>query len=1027
MLFLMVFVSACQTFKSKGGRRPSQETDSTKTDFVQNFTSKYNILYNANLMLEGERKGIYNAANKNYQVRLTVFDEPTANGDPHKAMDSLIQKAYKIVNTKQESKYINEAYYIIGRAYYLKGAYYTAAEFFDKLIKDADDEPKYKPLAYAWKSRTLLQINKLEAAGKVIDSAFMFLDGNEKSRTFVNAAMANYLVRVGRVGEAIPFLEYALESNKDRYDRGRWRFLLAQLYRDNGQKDKAYQLFNKLAKSNVPFDMSFEADLQAAFLVGDRGGSGIEGRVKPLRAMLKEGKNMDYKDQILYQIGRIYLEEDDEENAFKFFNLSLAEPNGSAYQTTETYLTIADYRFAQEKYRQAQNYYDSTATVLPADYTDVNKVRRKLVYMTELTNLYEENLWLDTLISLGKLSEVDRTEQALKYAGASLIEKQKELDRQTYLAKKGKKVQGNSNSVNFNNAFATQQNTTMNTGISSNQFYFNNQDALLLGASEFKRKWGNRQLKDDWRFSADNTQPLAAQSGQVQDDQAKLAPKDSFDAVGFVEAEKARYLSAVPTTQEGFDTTLKTIHDNMVVIGNIYRDYTRDNQDAILAYEAFLARFPNTEAGAEVYYSLYRMYDGIDQTKSLVYKNRLLELFPNSLHAMVAKDPYYMDKINRDKRILDRTFEKLFALYTAGDHVAVIRQANEELEGVFQTSGMVAQIEYLKALAIGRVGRVSDFTNALEKIIEKYPTDSLVVPLAQENIAFIEKNPGLFVNRVNALQDIDKSRIAFVDEPDMTPWPALRIDGDYRTGVAIAQVKPKEEPVVVPEEVKQPELTEEKRQEIEMLLAGEMATKPKEVKSGTNIDVTGVSGPQKKADVIVADLGTIEEEKVAAQLETGNIASSNVNGAGINANKKLDAGAMNIGNIQINYGPNEYRDKKLFPDTATYFFTVNVMDPKVNLAPSRYGIGQFNRSRYARTNINHQLRLVNAENQLLFVGPFETYEEVKTYESRILPLLLEIMKVPEEDYNTFIITRETIGTLTDGIQIKNYHQVYTEQ
>src|SRR5690606_16032132 len=122
----------------------------------------------------------------------------------------------------------------------------------------------------------------------------------------------------------------------------------------------------------------------------------VEGRVKPLRAMLKEGKNMDYKDQILYQIGRIYLEEDDEENAFKFFNLSLAEPNGSAYQTTETYLTIADYRFAQEKYRQAQNYYDSTATVLPADYTDVNKVRRKLVYMTELTNLYEENLWLDT-------------------------------------------------------------------------------------------------------------------------------------------------------------------------------------------------------------------------------------------------------------------------------------------------------------------------------------------------------------------------------------------------------------------------------------------------------------------------------------------------------------------------------------------------------------------------------------------------------------------------------------------------------
>src|SRR5690606_13812082 len=168
--------------------------------FMQNFTSKYNILYNAHLMLEGERKGIYDATNKNYQIRLTVFDEPTANGDPHKAMDSLIQKAYQIVNTKQESKYINEAYFIIGRAYYLKGSYYTAAEFFDRLIKDTDRQSEYKPLSYAWKSRSLLQINKKEAAGKAIDSAFMFLDESMKSRTFVNAAMANYLVRVGREG-----------------------------------------------------------------------------------------------------------------------------------------------------------------------------------------------------------------------------------------------------------------------------------------------------------------------------------------------------------------------------------------------------------------------------------------------------------------------------------------------------------------------------------------------------------------------------------------------------------------------------------------------------------------------------------------------------------------------------------------------------------------------------------------------------------------------------------------------------------
>ncbi|QBQ42344.1 tetratricopeptide repeat protein [Sphingobacterium psychroaquaticum] len=1041
LFVLLLFVaSACGLFKGKSAAGKKSIDDTAKTDFFQNLTSKYNILYNSNLMLNAERKSIYSGANKNYQVRLTVFDEPTANGDPHKAMDSLIQKAYKIVNTKQESKYIQEAYYIIGRAYYLKGSYYTAIEFFDKLIKEAADAPSYRPLAYAWKSRSFLQIGKPEKALSAVDSAFMFLDESLKTRTFVNAAKANALIRVGKELEAIPFLEYAIESNKDPYDKNRWRFLLAQLYADNGQRDQAFGLFEKIAKANVPYDMSFEASLQAAFLTGAiRGGALVE-RVKPLKSMLKEGKNDGYKDQILFEIGRIYLAENDEAQAFSYFNKSLAEPNRNSYQTAETYLTYGDYLFQKKDYKHAQNYYDSLATALPSDYTDVDRVTRKLAYMSKLTALYENNLWQDTLISLGKLNENDRQEMVGKYAGASLIMKQKQLEQEAARNKKGKKEKGQQTGTFVNSNVLALNNTPTSAATSSftgNKFYFNNQDAMLLGTSDFKRKWGNRQLKDDWRFSGDNTPSLVAQTGNVETASKVTTPKDTFDAVAFLAAEKSRFLDSVPTAQGDYDKRLKIVHDNMIVIGNIYRDYTKDNKDAIIAYESFLARFPNTAAGAEIYYSLYRMYDGVDAVKSAAYKDRLIQMYPNSLHAMVAKDPYYMDKINRDKRVLDRAFEKLFALYTAGDHVAVIKQANEELEGVFQRTGMVAQIEYLKALAIGRVGRVDDFTNALGKIVEKYPEDSLVVPLAMENIAFVEKNPSMFVNRVNALQDIDKSRIAFVDEPDMTPWPSLDINGDYRTGVAIIKPKPKEDVIAKVEEkpkVKEEKpkeekpKTEEERKEIELLLAGEMTTKAKDIKTnigGAKVDVN----LQKKEETIVANLGTIEEEEQRLALALGQQKTgTGVNaGKGVNTNVKLDAKGVDVGEVKINYGPNEYRDKKLFPDKGTYFFTINVKDPRVNLAPSRYGIGQFNRSRYARAELNHQLKLVNAENQLLFIGPFESYEEVKTYESRILPLLPELMKIPVEDYNTFIITKEVIGTLTDGIMIKNYHQIYIEQ
>ncbi|WDF69450.1 gliding motility protein [Sphingobacterium oryzagri] len=1030
-------LSSCRMNGGASTHAKKSGKDSLKTDFFQNFTAKYNILHHANLMLDAERKAVFLATDKNYQVRLTVFDEPTATGDPHQAMDSLIQKAYKIVNEKQASKYINDAYFLIGRAYYFKGAYYTAVEFFDQLTKDNSNQQKsFSALAYAWKSRALLQINKAAAAGKAVDSAFMFLDDDKATRTFIHAAKANYLIRTGEEMAAIPYLEYAIASNKQRMDDARWTFLLAQLYRDKGEKEKAQRGFFAISNGNVPFDMAFEAALQAAFLQGNDPAHTVAQRVKPFRAMLKEGKNEGYQDQILYEMGKVFLNTGDEQQAMRLFEQSLQKNRTNVFQVTDTYVTIADYFFEKKQYRKAQLYYDSTATVLPPTYTDVNKIRRKLAFMGELTPLYEENLWQDTLLTLAELDEQARLKNIDAYAAAALAAVNRGRQETPTTGKAKKIKQATSENTAINNALLPD--APINTAVArGNTFYFNNPDALLLGAAEFKRKWGNRQLKDDWRFVKDHTPGLSETRAVAVVETASPLGQDTLNELALLEVYRQKYLDSLPLTADEVARREKIVHDNMIVIGNIYRDYTRDMQEAIRAHELFIARFPNATAAAEIYYALFTMYERIDPSKSLHYKNRLIEQFPHTIHASLAKDRYYLDKVNRDKRLLDRAFEQLFNLYVAGDHVAVIKQANDVLVGTSLQHGMAAQIAYLKALAIGRVGRLTDFTYALEQIVTKYPDDSLVVPLVIENQNFIANNPSLFTHRVNALQDKDNLRIAFVEEPNMTPWPALFIDGDYRTAEAI---KKTDQPIVeLPKDVAPPQPAAkpvEKRLEIELLLANERE------KGANTIAVASVdkaSGLQlvKKETQYRASLTSNEAEELldeqagGARVELDLMESGSLALVGENHARKqsiqLGTKAVDVGSLKIDFGPNEYRDKKLFPDTATYYFVVNVLDPRVNLAPSRYGIGQFNRSRYARTAINHQLKLVNAENQLLFVGPFETFEEVKTYETRILPLLSEIMKVPQEDYNSFVITSVVLGTLTDGIQIKNYHQVYIEQ
>lgn len=1019
-VFLM---QGCKGVKSRNSafERANVEQEEKAYNFSQNFTTKYNILHNARLMLEAEEEAIFSSASKNFQVRQSVFDEPTGDGEPHRLMDSLIQKAYKIVNDKQESKYVNEAFLIIGRANYLKGNYHNAIEFFNHLLRSAEEQKQYLPVAYAWKSRALLQIGKNEEAGKMVDSAFITLDDNIETRTFVNAAKANHLLRIGQELEAIPYLEYALESNKRSLDRHRWRFLLAQLYKDNGQLDNAAHYFGLIAKSNVPYDMAFEASLQESLLAAGKY-SLVQDQVKPLLRMLREGKNDGYQDQILYQVGEIYAHHGDIDKALSYFQQSLAQPNRNVYQATETYLRLADYYFDAKQYQTAQNYYDSVAMVLPQDYTDVNKLRRKLGYMDEITQLYADVVRKDTLLYLATLDEQGRNERVNLYATERLQAKEAQLERDAKAAKK-KRRGGSPTEEQQTRALVINtldQQEEMKTVGSDNAFYFNNPDELLLGQSAFRRRWGNRQASDNWRYEVDNSLASNSNSNRVTA-VANEEATEEFDSDVYFNMVRDSYLKEVPLTQGALDSMHRQIHDQLIVIGNIYRDYTQTNTDAIAVYEEFLKRYPNTPAGAEIYYSLYRMYSDIDPGKANAYKGRLIALFPNSLHAKVAEDPAYMDKYRRDKNILDRLFERLFEMYAAGDHAAVIQEADRELKNRFENTALVAQVEYLRALAIGRVGRVNDFVDALEDITQKFPNDSLVTPLAYENMAFIAQNPNMFINRVNALQDVDRGRVTFVDEPDMTPWPALRIYGDYRSGTALAVAEP--ERPTEPEKVDVIEKVD--------LAATEEKTKVEETEEVSTEEIITV---EEVAVVETKEAEKVEvvekEEEVALKTHSLGQTEGTTN---VEVHKELSVDAvlekrdMAIGAAKIDLGPNHFRDMSLFPEQGEYYFTINVLDGKVNMAPSRYGIGQFNRTRYQNLPINHQLKVVNGENQLIFIGPFNSFEQVKAYEARILPMMLDIMKVPEEIYNSFIILKDIIPSLTDGVTIKKYHQNYLEQ
>jgi hypothetical protein len=275
-------------------------------------------------------------------------------------------------------------------------------------------------------------------------------------------------------------------------------------------------------------------------------------------------------------------------------------------------------------------------------------------------------------------------------------------------------------------------------------------------------------------------------------------------------------------------------------------------------------------------------------------------------------------------------------------------------------------------LALGHTQKLPAFETMLKQLVAAYPTNELVTPLVKEHLQYIEKNRAQMLTRNTALLEYDPSA-SFFDEPQQEPQ--------------VAQARIPEIP----------------------------GSPVKETKA--------ISPSPEKAQTPVAEK------------EPAGVIPSEVNENLINAKKteaKKDevpalkpATPMKAEDPDVLPAPKPKPVNTLFslPGAGEYYFVVNVTEARYNLSSSRFGIGQFNRTRYAGTALRHQLQEV-AENQLVYVGSFKTFEEVKSYENTILPLMKDIMKIPAEHYSTFVITKEGLDKLNSRQLIDSYIEFY---
>jgi tetratricopeptide (TPR) repeat protein len=967
---LILLAAGCSLEKQSGFNRT-----------MQNLTAHYNILFNANEILRLKQESYATSFPDAYSELLNVYPDTTAQtGTPDKDLEEAIVKANKIISIKEQSHYLGDAYLLLGKSRYLEANYFDAVEYFNYVTRSFGKQANLKQEALVWKARGLMYLNQLPLAKQVIDSAIQDINPKKNVTADAYATKLQYDILTQNYTEAEDMAKLAIKYSYISNLKLRWTFILGQLQELNLKAGDAYESYTRIVKSNASFEMAFNANLNRIRIQDNQNGIKTS-KIDLLRKLLKNEDNTDFNDQIYYQIGEQQFKAGEIDNALKSYKKSVRVSTKNQNQKGLSYLRIADINFKNKAdYASAKLYYDSTLNNLSINYPGYRIIRKKADNLQILTHLLETISKEDTLQMLAALDEKTRD----AHIDEMVARKTRQQQQANLEASTGAAANAN-NGVMSNALDRTNNSSSQNNKSSGSTFYFYNNSAISQGYNDFKRLWGNRKLEDNWRRSRrSNTGIPTAAAGigsQVTDPDAPVgsaAYNTTNVSAGTFRQDLVKNLPLTPALLQQSNFRIYNAYFEMA---NFYRDVLEDKKEAIATYETLLARFPQSSDKPSVYYNLYRLYADIDAGKSTDYKNRLLKEYPESVFAKVILDPDYARKLADVDAEFNGFYNQVYDLYSQRQYTQVIDKANDLLNK-YPNNRYAAQLYYLKAIAAGHMEKLVPFQADLQLIAAKYPQDKLIAPLVNQHLAYIDSNKAEIAVRPVVLFNDDPNEIPF------TPPVAYQKQTEYRKPYIPSAQN------TIPEQ----RLPERDKH----VIAGAQTSAP-QIQQATaqqpkQLAITQIPLPQHKMPDTSRD---ISAQPVSKSKDT--VAA--VSPAAIN----------NAPSVNYIFGKR---------DSTNYYFVINVASGTTNLASTRFGVGQFNRTRYTRSEVIHHVKNVGDNNQLIYVGRFYSLADARDYARTIIPLLPDIMKVPRDKYSFFIITKENLDKLATQSTLDSYFDYY---
>ena len=237
-----------------------------------NTTAKYNGYFNGNESIKYGIKKINDSFEDDYSVVLPVFKtgDLKKSKSTHPYMDKAIQKGSVVIQKhsinirgKEYCKWIDDNYFMIGKAYFYKGEFDEAIKTFNFIT----EEYKKSQISYKsslWLARCFVEKEDYASAESILidlDNNRKFPKELKKDYEIINADL--YL-RQKNFSLAKTSLINCIKKHKLRKDKARVNFIVAQIYQIEEQFSEAAKYYHEVLKSNADYRMVFNTKMNLA-------------------------------------------------------------------------------------------------------------------------------------------------------------------------------------------------------------------------------------------------------------------------------------------------------------------------------------------------------------------------------------------------------------------------------------------------------------------------------------------------------------------------------------------------------------------------------------------------------------------------------------------------------------------------------------------------------------------------------------------------------------------------------------------